>query len=260
MKEWFPHDYNATRDVKIMRLIREGGAAYYGMYWHVVEMLHYTPDAQYDDVIDAVQMVLRVASTDVQHAVDFMLQLGLFTADDSGAVKCQRIERNMQIRNQVTERAKQAANKRWNTNAMQTHSNSNANAMLLQDKTIQDKIEDTKDVRTDVRRTRPIDESDAVAYFATLGMPADEAQRFTDYYTANGWKVGRNPMKDWKAAARNWRKGYQDKQHKQGDTTARTAPKGLPAQVVEIASRPKLSQSDVEAFKAAYLSKVSNEQ
>lgn len=28
--------------------------------------------------------------------------------------------------------------------------------------------------------------------------------RFVDYYTANGWKVGRNPMKDWRAAVRNW--------------------------------------------------------
>ena len=25
-----------------------------------------------------------------------------------------------------------------------------------------------------------------------------------DYYTSNGWKVGKNPMKDWKAAARGW--------------------------------------------------------
>lgn len=28
--------------------------------------------------------------------------------------------------------------------------------------------------------------------------------RFIDYYTANGWKVGKNPMRDWKAAVRNW--------------------------------------------------------
>ena len=25
-----------------------------------------------------------------------------------------------------------------------------------------------------------------------------------DYYTANGWKVGRNSMKDWRAAVRDW--------------------------------------------------------
>lgn len=31
--------------------------------------------------------------------------------------------------------------------------------------------------------------------------------RFLDYYEANGWKVGKNPMKDWKAAVRNWCRG-----------------------------------------------------
>jgi hypothetical protein len=27
---------------------------------------------------------------------------------------------------------------------------------------------------------------------------------FFDYYESNGWKVGKNPMKDWGAALRNW--------------------------------------------------------
>lgn len=31
-----------------------------------------------------------------------------------------------------------------------------------------------------------------------------DAQNFVDWYTANGWKVGKNPMKDWKAAVRTW--------------------------------------------------------
>lgn len=31
-----------------------------------------------------------------------------------------------------------------------------------------------------------------------------DAERFVNYYTANGWKVGKNPMKDWKAAVRSW--------------------------------------------------------
>ena len=34
-----------------------------------------------------------------------------------------------------------------------------------------------------------------------------DAQRFIDYYTSNGWRVGRNPMKDWKAAVRTWERG-----------------------------------------------------
>ena len=31
-----------------------------------------------------------------------------------------------------------------------------------------------------------------------------DPERFFDYYEGNGWKVGKNPMKDWKATARNW--------------------------------------------------------
>ena len=38
-----------------------------------------------------------------------------------------------------------------------------------------------------------------------------DAERFFDYYEANGWKVGKNPMKDWKASVRTWeRNGYTD--------------------------------------------------
>ena len=31
-----------------------------------------------------------------------------------------------------------------------------------------------------------------------------DPQRFVDYYTSNGWMVGKNKMKDWKAAVRTW--------------------------------------------------------
>lgn len=31
-----------------------------------------------------------------------------------------------------------------------------------------------------------------------------DAENFIDYYNSNGWKVGKNPMKDWKAAIRTW--------------------------------------------------------
>lgn len=31
-----------------------------------------------------------------------------------------------------------------------------------------------------------------------------ESEKFYDYYTSNGWKVGKSQMKDWKAACRNW--------------------------------------------------------
>lgn len=44
---------------------------------------------------------------------------------------------------------------------------------------------------------------DVVAYCKEKELSVD-AQRFVDYYQSNGWRVGKNPMKDWQAAVRNW--------------------------------------------------------
>ena len=56
--------------------------------------------------------------------------------------------------------------------------------------------------RTAKRFTPPtVDE--VKAYCKERGNQID-ADRFVDYYTANGWMAGRNKMKDWKAAIRNW--------------------------------------------------------
>ena len=41
------------------------------------------------------------------------------------------------------------------------------------------------------------------AYCTEKGYTVD-SNRFVDYYTSNGWKVGKNSMRDWKAAVRSW--------------------------------------------------------
>ena len=33
-----------------------------------------------------------------------------------------------------------------------------------------------------------------------------DIQKFFDHYESNGWRVGKNPMKDWRAAIRTWEK------------------------------------------------------
>lgn len=35
-------------------------------------------------------------------------------------------------------------------------------------------------------------------------FPNLDTQRFHDFYSSKGWMVGKNKMKDWRAAARNW--------------------------------------------------------
>jgi hypothetical protein len=50
---------------------------------------------------------------------------------------------------------------------------------------------------------------DEVKAYCTERKNNIDPQHFIDYYESNGWKVGKNPMKDWKAAVRTWeRNGY----------------------------------------------------
>ena len=43
-----------------------------------------------------------------------------------------------------------------------------------------------------------------VREYAESRGDAIDAERFCDHYASKGWRIGRSPMKDWKAAARNW--------------------------------------------------------
>lgn len=45
---------------------------------------------------------------------------------------------------------------------------------------------------------------DVRAYCLEQNYSAVDPQRFVDYYASNGWMVGKNKMKDWKAAVRGW--------------------------------------------------------
>lgn len=51
----------------------------------------------------------------------------------------------------------------------------------------------------------PPDLEDVVDFFKKLDKPFIEAEKFYNHFQSNGWLVGgKSPMKDWKAAARNW--------------------------------------------------------
>ena len=62
----------------------------------------------------------------------------------------------------------------------------------------------------------PPDVNEVSDYCRQKGYHLD-ARRFVDYYTAVGWRIGNTPMRDWKAAIRNW--------HRKDDTPKETEPK-----------------------------------
>ena len=68
------------------------------------------------------------------------------------------------------------------------------------------------------------------AFAAEIGMTMDEATAFMLHYESNGWKVGPNPMKKWKAAMRSWHNRNQLNGHynsKQGNGVAAQRNSGI---------------------------------
>jgi hypothetical protein len=61
-------------------------------------------------------------------------------------------------------------------------------------------LKSTKEKRD---RFSPPSVEEVAAYCKERGNKVN-AQTFVDFYSAKGWKVGQNPMKDWKACVRTW--------------------------------------------------------
>lgn len=76
---------------------------------------------------------------------------------------------------------------------------------------IEKELEIEKSERKKAKRFTPPTLEEVTAYCIERNNNVD-AQHFIDYYTSNGWQVGKNKMKDWKAAIRTWeRNGYSNK-------------------------------------------------
>ena len=62
-----------------------------------------------------------------------------------------------------------------------------------------------------------------------------DAQTFVDFYMAKGWKVGKDPMKDWKASVRTW-------EHREGGTKQDAPP-----------AKPRTGHFEVKAGQEVYV-------
>ena len=113
------------------------------------------------------------------------------------------LEKKDRQRDQVRERVK-----RWrNANVTQRNGvETPSNAPTVPDPTVPNQPNHKKSVRVIfVKPTVPEIAAYSISIFAEV-----DPQQFFDHYESNGWRVGRNPMRDWKATVRTWKKRKND--------------------------------------------------
>lgn len=112
------------------------------------------------------------------------------------------------------------------------------NVLTMSDKSIEKEkeleIEKEKDNSPKRKRFTPPTREEVQAYCEERHNNVD-ADRFVDYYTANGWVQGKGkPIKDWKAAVRTWEKNSSSKQKA---TVEIPVPDYMQAQIDEMMSK-----------------------
>ena len=71
---------------------------------------------------------------------------------------------------------------------------------------------DAEAAATPKRFVKPT-EQELALYFGKIGVPLTEVGAFIDHYNSNGWRVGATAMKDWQAAARNWKRNWEKRRY-----------------------------------------------
>jgi hypothetical protein len=198
---YFSHDYNARNDEKIIDLIMVHGMQGYGIYWSIVENLYNNANALQTHY-KRIAFELRVDEDIVKSVInDFNLFIieGDFFYSSSVA---ERLEKRVEI----SENARNAANKRWakNADAMPMQCDSNADVMQRKGKEIKEKKENTIDISLTTLSLVEKIFLDKTAYNWTESYAKKEAEKFYNFYASKGWKVGKEKMKSLPHAIGGW--------------------------------------------------------
>lgn len=196
MKDYyFPHDYHASQDEKIIKLLKTMGWEGYGIYWGIVERLHKEGGWLTKD-FEALSFDMRTHSERIANAV---LDFNLFIFDGN-KFTTQRVLDNITKQQEKSDKARQSAQLSW-----LHRDRKHANAMPVQSERNAIKERKGKERKENISNTIPPTVEDVKSYCVERNNSIDP-QHFIDYYQTRGWAIGKNKVKDWKACIRTWEK------------------------------------------------------
>jgi len=222
--KWFKHQSDMRYDSKIRRLISKHGVAGYGVYNFVLEAIVMSLDTdspipELEDTSQDIAEYLRMDTVKVEEIILFCLHQGLFEqSETTGSILCKRVykyidkasTRSEELRKMIT-----SYNDRLqvNTNALSgivrdkpRQSRVVADkADRIEENRIEEKRENQSPRNPKISAFKAPDLYEVVQYCDERGNDVD-GKKFVDFYEAKGWMIGKNKMKDWKAAVRTWEK------------------------------------------------------
>lgn len=186
----------------LLRAMKDGGKLYFeGVEDDFASELALDIDEDEDNVKMTVAFLMANGIL-VQNQPD---EYELLTVDEMTGSECDSAHRVRKLRER---KALADGQKALQSNGNVTVSNDEVTARNVEIEIEIDKRdrEKSKSKRAAAQRFTPPTISEVEAYAKEKGYTSQEfsPSYFVDFYQSKGWKVGRDPMKDWKASVRMW--------------------------------------------------------
>lgn len=199
--KWFMHDSNAHTDAKLRKVMMRFGADGYGLYWYCLELIagnvdagRYTFELEHDAEILAYD--LKIDSLRVEEIMRYLVSLGLFE-NTEGRITCLKMASRLDTRFTRSPELQEVIKRAKTGNVLRPSEDRLSTVGAIGE----DSIGEDKKERG--RRFAPPTAEQVCEFVATEKLCIDPI-RFITHYQSVGWRVGKSPMKDWKAAARGW--------------------------------------------------------
>ena len=201
-------DFFKRHDIKIVEQM-PNGKDYILFYLKLLcESVDHEGNLRFSDEIpynDEMLSIITDTNIDiVRSAIQVFSKLDMIEVFDDGTLYMRGIEKMIGCETEWAEKKRKyraSLKKEDNVLALSDKSNSKSNS-------------NSKSIEKDIHNKHP-NVTEVKAYILEKGYHFS-AEEFVAFYESNGWKVGKNPMKSWKAACVTWESNYKKKQPNKG--------------------------------------------
>jgi hypothetical protein len=217
---YFSHDSNAKDDPKCVSLIEQLGLEGYGIYWVLIEILR--DQSEYKYPIALIPAIARRYNTTLEKVNAVVYNYSLFLIIDNDFFFSESLKIRMQALENKREQAKMAGRMSAVKRSLKFNENSTSAQQTFNDRstdvqrplngrstTVQpvkeSKVKESKVKESKVKDIEIPSLEDVKNYCIERKNKVDP-DRWYDFYLSKNWMIGKNKMKNWQAAVRNWEK------------------------------------------------------
>jgi len=204
---FFSHDFGARNDPKLQNVLMECGCEGLGVFWCIVEQIYEQGGKLPLVACKSIAFALHVDKAVVEKVIN---DFDLFQ-NDGTMFWSESINNRLNKRAEIAEKRKYAASISWESRrSKQMQSKHDAsvvgcNANKEKESKVKDNKKHSLKEGENAKRFAPPSIDEVNNYISEMGYSVD-GEAFVAFYNSKNWFVGKNKMKDWRAAVLTWQK------------------------------------------------------